>query len=55
MIRYYLHRKQVQTVELGGGKREWFELLPGKQEMTLRPALVRDGTLIRKGLAVTAL
>ena len=21
MIRYYLHRKQVQTVELGGGKR----------------------------------
>lgn len=53
--RYYLHRRQVETVEFGGGKREWFELLPGKQDMTLRPALVRDGTLIRKGLAVTAL
>lgn len=55
MVRYYLHRKQVETVEFGGGKREWFELLPGKQDLTLRPALVRDGALIRKGLAVTAL
>ena len=55
MVRYYLHRKQVETVEFGGGKREWFELLPGKQDVTLRPALVRDGVLIRKGLAVTAL
>ncbi|MBQ8054182.1 MAG: hypothetical protein IJ198_10320 [Lachnospiraceae bacterium] len=54
-VRYYLHRRQVETVELGSGKKEWFELLPGKQEVTLRPALVRDGTLIRKGLAVTAL
>ena len=51
-VRYYLHRKQVETVEYGGGKREWFELLPGKQDATLRPALVRDGVLIRKGLAV---
>lgn len=54
MVRYYLHRKQIETVDFGNGKREWFELLPGKQQMTLRPALVRDGTLIRKGLAVAA-
>lgn len=54
MVRYYLHRKQVETVEFGGGKREWFELLPGKSDMTLRPAFVRDGVLLRKGLAVTA-
>lgn len=53
-VRYYLHRRQVETVEFGGGKREWFELLPGRKEMTLRPALVRDGALIRKGLAVAA-
>ena len=53
-VRYYLHRKQVETVDLGGGKREWFELLPGKQEMTLRPALVKDGVLVKKGLAVAA-
>ena len=53
-IRYYLHRKQVETVDFGGGKREWFELLPGRDEMTLRPALVRDGVLVRKGLAVSA-
>ena len=52
-VRYYLHRKQVETVDYGGGKREWFELLPGKQGMTLRPALTRDGALIRKGLAVS--
>lgn len=53
-IRYYLHRKQVETVDFGGGKREWFELLPGRQDMTIRPALVRDGVLVRKGLAVSA-
>ena len=53
-IRYYLHRKQVETVDYGGGKREWFELLPGRQDMTIRPALVRDGVLVRKGLAVSA-
>ena len=52
-VRYYLHRKQVDTVDYGGGKREWFELLPGRQGMTLRPALTRDGALIRKGLAVS--
>ena len=55
MVRYYLHRKQVETVEFGGGKREWFELLPGQSNMTLRPAFVRDGELIRKGLAVAAM
>lgn len=54
MVRYYLHRKQVETVDVDGGKREWFELLPGMQKMTLRPALVRDGVLIRKGLAVAS-
>ena len=53
-IRYYLHRKQVETVDYGGGKREWFELLPGRQDMTIRPALVRNGVLVRKGLAVSA-
>jgi hypothetical protein len=54
-VRYYLHRRQVETVDFGGGKREWFELLPGKKDATLRPALVRDGVLIRKGLAVAAM
>ena len=54
MVRYYLHRKQVETVDFGGGKREWFELLPGKSDMTLRPAFVRDGEVIRKGLAAAA-
>ena len=53
-IRYYLHCKDVEIVEYGGGKREWFELLPGKEAATLRPALVRDGVMIRKGLAVAA-
>lgn len=54
LIKYYLHRKQVETVNFGGGKREWFELLPGKEEMTIRPALVKDGVLVRKGLAVSS-
>ena len=51
-VRYYLYRRQIEVVDYGSGKREWFELLPGGAMTTLRPALVRDGTLIRKGLAV---
>ena len=53
-IRYYLHCREVEVVEYGGGKREWFELLPGKDAATLRPALVKEGTLLRKGLAVSS-
>lgn len=53
-VKYYLHRKQIDVVDYDPARRGWFELLPGNRTMTLRPALVHDGILIRKGLASTA-
>ena len=29
-----------------------FDLLPGQEEETLRPAMMKDGRVLRKGLAV---
>lgn len=50
-VKYYLHRRNVDTVDYKDGKREWFELLPGSKSGTIRPALVMGGELIHKGLA----
>ena len=50
-VKYYLHRKQIDVVDYSDAGRGWFEMLPGSTGMTLRPALVKDGVLIRKGLA----
>ena len=50
-VKYYLHRKQIDVVDYSDAVRGWFEMLPGSTSMTLRPALVKDGVLIRKGLA----
>lgn len=52
-VKYYLHHRNVETVDYKDGKREWFELLPGSKSGTIRPALVMDGELIRKGLATS--
>ena len=29
----------------------WFDMMPSFKEGTLRPALTKDGTLLKKGLA----
>ena len=53
-VRFYLHQKQIDIVDYDETNRAWFELLPGNgpaKSVTLRPALVRDGVLVRKGLA----
>ena len=51
-IRYYLHTRGIDTEEFSEERSQWFEVLPsGGACATLRPALVQDGRLIRKGLA----
>ena len=51
-IRYYLHTRGIDTEDYSEEKAQMFEVLPsGGASATLRPALVRDGRLIRKGLA----
>ncbi len=51
-IRYYLHSKGIETEDYSLQSASWFELLPaGGGAVTIRPALLRDGAVIRKGLA----
>ena len=66
-VRYYLHRKGIEVVDFSAANREWFEMMPATDDgmpgslpenaspsdadRTLRPALVQEQTLLRKGLA----
>ena len=51
-IRYYLHSRGVETEDYSEQSAGWFEVLPsGGGNVTIRPAMLHDGVLIRKGLA----
>ncbi len=50
-IRYYLHSAGIEIADYSPEHSGWFELLPGGQGMTLRPALIKDGAPVHKGLA----
>ena len=64
-IRFYLHRKNIDVVDWspdtlkrsmseGGGTVDqsgWFDMMPAYSSGTLRPALICDGKLLKKGLA----
>ncbi len=50
-IRFFLHGAQIDAADYEPGRESWFEFLPASRPGTLRPALVRDGALLKKGLA----
>ncbi len=64
-IRFYLHRKNIDVVDWtpdtrsqsgkgGDGvvdSRGWFDMIPAYKSGTIRPALVADGRLLKKGMA----
>ena len=64
-IKFYLHRKNIDVVDWTdntgkrGGKEDsdsaartgWFDMIPAFTAGTIRPALVADGRLLKKGLA----
>ncbi|MBR0373226.1 MAG: hypothetical protein IJH91_01715 [Mogibacterium sp.] len=52
-IKYYLHRQQIEVVDFSEATRQYFDLMPGTEAGTIRPALVADGVLLKKGLAST--
>lgn len=49
-IRYYLHKGNVELLEYSKDEARKFDVLPGKGE-TMRPAIVQEGKLLKKGLA----
>gem|GEM_PF-520082 len=53
-VRYYLHKRNVELVEYTEDTASWFDRLPAKRTFLLRPALVKDGQLIKKGLVCLA-
>lgn len=50
-IRFYLHKKGIEAVNYTPEHAAWFDRMPGRGKATLRPALVRDGVPVKKGLA----
>ncbi len=52
-IKYYLHKQQIETVDYSDNTKQYFDLMPGTKSGTIRPALVSDGKVLKKGLAST--
>lgn len=53
-IRFYLHRSGIEVCDYVAGRESWFEFLPAGGAGTIRPALVTEGRLLKKGLAAAA-
>ena len=50
-IKYFLHKQQIEVVDYSDSNKQFFDMMPGSQAGTIRPALIADGTLLKKGLA----
>ena len=49
-VPFYLHQKGIEAVEYSEENRSWFDVIPGEKRETIRPALVKDGRLLKKGI-----
>lgn len=49
-VPFYLHQKGIETLEYSDEYRSYFDVIPGEKKETIRPALVRDGHLLKKGI-----
>ena len=52
-IKYYLHKQQIEAVDYSPETAQFFDMMPSQRAGTIRPALVADGKLLRKGMAST--
>ena len=50
-IKYYLHKQQIEVVDYSPETARFFDMMPGQFAGTIRPAMVADGNLLRKGIA----
>ena len=50
-LKYYLHKQQIDVTDYSEETKQFFDLMPGTQSATIRPALVADGKILKKGLA----
>ncbi len=49
-LSFYLHQKGIEILEFSEENRSWFDVIPGERKETIRPALVKDGHLLKKGI-----
>ena len=49
-VPFYLHQKGIEAVAYTEENRSWFDVIPGEKQETIRPALVKDGRLLKKGI-----
>lgn len=52
-LKYYLHKQQIEVVDYSPETAKYFDLMPGTASGTIRPALIANGGLLKKGLAST--
>ena len=50
-IKFFLHRQQIEVVDYSKENEKYFDLMPGSKAATIRPAMVAQGGLLKKGLA----
>ena len=50
-LKYYLHKNQIEIVDFSEENKRYFDIMPGKGTGTIRPALIAEGKLLKKGLA----
>ena len=50
-IRYFLHGRKIDVVDYSEETAQYFDRMPSSAQGTLRPALLCEGRLVKKGLA----
>ncbi|MBQ1692361.1 MAG: hypothetical protein II017_06075, partial [Erysipelotrichaceae bacterium] len=50
-LKFYLHKRKIEVVDYNGENKEYFERMPGEAMATIRPALLFNKEVLRKGLA----
>ncbi|MBR2801123.1 MAG: hypothetical protein IKE21_00855 [Erysipelotrichaceae bacterium] len=49
-VPFYLHQQGIEMLNYSEEDRSWFDVIPGEKKETIRPALVKDGKLLKKGI-----
>ena len=50
-LKAVLHRRHIEVVDCSESTHSFFDQMPSEREGTLRPALLSDGKVLRRGLA----
>ena len=50
-VSYYLHRRGIEIVSFDGSNPQLFDFMPSRKKQTIRPALLYQGKVLKRGLA----